>query len=652
MNKLRNYAQIYPNTSGQTMTVQAYSESMSLQNRAITLTPKSSRVWFYANELAKIYNFPSPVYAASAVNVTVGVVSFGGGLTGTLSSQGVLTGGDVQAYWSALGIASQNHPKVIIKTINGATNSPTSISDSGTAENTLDVETIGACCPTSNLTIILYIAPNSLTEFTNVLNYINNSPVVVNGTSYLPSIVSISWGLPEIYYGTYLTNINNILRTLSAKGVNICVASGDNGSSDGADGNNVDFPSSSPFVIACGGTSLVCPNLTYDASTSETAWSGSGGGVSAYFSKPDYQSALSTTSTKRVTPDIALNADPNTGVAFYIFGKWYIYGGTSIAAPTFAAYLAAVNATTFANTKLYTAPSTNFHDIKSGINGAFSAAIGYDNVTGLGSIVGNLLAPLLTTINVPVSKIQLNNTNPVLALGGTFQLVPTVTPTNATNQQLNWVSSNSAIIYVSNNGLVTGMKIGTALISAYTLDGSNVAATASVTVSKQVNITNIILDRTSYTLYTGTTYQIAANVLPSTAVPTIAWSSNNPRIAYVNQYGLLSGLSQGTATISVQSLNKQVTTSAQVTILTRNTKERFTTNAVTIPSTQSYILQLQNLPQIPANYTWTSTNPLVVVSSTGTVSTLSKSNIRSVVKLYNEKKELVDTCNFIFNAPI
>jgi len=356
MNKLRNYAQISPNISGEIMTVKAYVERMSLQRRTVTLTPKSARVWFYADELAKIYKFPKPVYAASTSNVTVGVVSFGGGLTGNVSSEGVLTDGDVQAYWTALGIAKQNHPKVIIKTINGAKNNPISIDDDGTAENTLDVETIGACCPTSNLTIILYIAPNSLAEFTNVLNYINTSPVVVVGTSYLPSIVSISWGLSEIYYGSHLANINNVLKSLSAKGVNVCVATGDYGSSNGTDSNNVDFPSSSPFVIACGGTSLICPNLTYDTETIETGWTGSGGGVSVYFNKPDYQSALST--SKRATPDIALNADPSTGVAFYIFKKWYIYGGTSVAAPTFAAYLAALNATTFATEGLYGAPST------------------------------------------------------------------------------------------------------------------------------------------------------------------------------------------------------------------------------------------------------------------------------------------------------
>ena len=131
MSKIRSYAK---------------PSNLSISNNTRGLVPKSSRDWFYANELAKIYNFPNP----SESNIVVGVISFGGGLLGTVSSQGVLTNGDVQAYWTALGIRKQ--PQVIIKTINGATNN--TMDENATCENTLDVETIGACCPTSKLTII------------------------------------------------------------------------------------------------------------------------------------------------------------------------------------------------------------------------------------------------------------------------------------------------------------------------------------------------------------------------------------------------------------------------------------------------------------------------------------------------------------------
>ena len=228
--------------------------------------------------------------------LVVAVVSFGGGLYGSVSNTGVLTNGDVQNYWLSIGILPANIPKVVIKTIDGATNSP-NVNDGGsTMENTIDVESIGACCPSSNLTIVLYIAPNSLNEFPILLNNI------LNISSYKPSVVSISWGAPEIYYSkSLLTTMNNLFATAVASGINITSASGDNGSNDGVGGSGsyCDFPSSSPNVISCGGTALTCSNLTYDNQTVETAWSSGGGAISSFFSKPSYQSAL--TGTKRHT---------------------------------------------------------------------------------------------------------------------------------------------------------------------------------------------------------------------------------------------------------------------------------------------------------------------------------------------------------------
>ena len=159
-----------------------------------TVDPAATgRSWFKATELASIYAFPSP----SSAKVVVGVISFGGGLFGTVNGAGILTGGDVQAYWAYCGIAPANMPTVVVVPIGGATNTP-STTDGATAENTLDVQTIGACCPTSNLTIIMYISPNTLAGFGNVFNYALNTAVTVNGLSVKPSILSVSWGAPEI----------------------------------------------------------------------------------------------------------------------------------------------------------------------------------------------------------------------------------------------------------------------------------------------------------------------------------------------------------------------------------------------------------------------------------------------------------------------
>ena len=170
------------------------------------LKPSAGVPYFNMNQVRTIYNIPAPI----RTNYVVGVVSFGGGLYGSVNSQGVLTNGDVQKYWSALGITSFNQPKVIVVPILGGRNVP-NINDGGsTMENTLDVQAIGAACPTSTLTIILYIAPNSLSAFPAMLNYMRTTNVTVNGVNYKPNLISCSWGAPEVYFPSSI--IANMLK--------------------------------------------------------------------------------------------------------------------------------------------------------------------------------------------------------------------------------------------------------------------------------------------------------------------------------------------------------------------------------------------------------------------------------------------------------
>jgi len=354
----------------------------------------NGRSWFTPIDLAKIYNFPN--IPANPPNVVIGVISFGGGLYGTLNPDtGILTDSDLQAYWSAIGIPINNHPKVIVKTVGGATNLPDLNDGGSTFENTLDVETIGGCYPSSKLTIVLYISPNSLDAITNVINY------AVSDT-LKPTVLSISWGSAEINYtNSQLSLINSALEAAANKGITICTATGDNGSSNGTLlPSCADFPSSSPFCTAVGGTKLISPLPVYNSNTIETAWSFGGGANSFFFSIPSYQQTKIGTraivsGTKRSVPDISSNADPDSGVFFYIggrlFGSFYIFGGTSVAAPTMAAFFALANKKTFANIKLYKAPQSCFHDISSGSNGAHKSVVGYDNCTGRGTINGKLL---------------------------------------------------------------------------------------------------------------------------------------------------------------------------------------------------------------------------------------------------------------------
>jgi kumamolisin len=191
-------------------------------------------------------------------------------------------------------------------------------------------------------------------------------------------------------------------------GITVCVASGDNGSSDGvaAGGDHVDFPASSPFALACGGTRLTAKGsgIQQEVVWNDGAQGGaSGGGISTVFAAAAWQSGLSavgtqgaeTALTMRGVPDVAGNADPETGYQVRIDGTNTVIGGTSAVAPLWAALIARINQTSgkaagYLNPQIYKSPQA-FRDITQGNNGDFKAAAGWDACTGLGSPNGPTL---------------------------------------------------------------------------------------------------------------------------------------------------------------------------------------------------------------------------------------------------------------------
>jgi kumamolisin len=159
-------------------------------------------------------------------------------------------------------------------------------------------------------------------------------------------------------------------------------------------------------VLGCGGTSLVSSNGVI---TSETVWNdgvdggASGGGYSTTFAQPTYQSAI-TGQTGRGVPDVAGDADPNTGYNILVDGQTGVIGGTSAVAPLWAGLIALLNQKLntrlgFINPAIYALPEPNngFNDITQGDNGTYSAGPGWDATTGLGSPIGTTLATLLAT---------------------------------------------------------------------------------------------------------------------------------------------------------------------------------------------------------------------------------------------------------------
>jgi kumamolisin len=197
------------------------------------------------------------------------------------------------------------------------------------------------------------------------------------------------------------TTTNQIAQQGASVGITFAASSGDSGSAQCSSSTGVSSPASGPNFVAVGGTSLtVNSNGNY---VSETAWSGSGGGVSIEFAEPSYQvGVVGASSSGRNVPDVAAVADPNTGDAFYFAGAWSgPIGGTSWSCPIWSALQTEINQRQngragLVNTRIYTAFKNNgynaFHDITSGSNGAFSAHTGFDNVTGIGTPMGYFLS--------------------------------------------------------------------------------------------------------------------------------------------------------------------------------------------------------------------------------------------------------------------
>ena len=224
-------------------------------------------------------------------------------------------------------------------------------------------------------------------------------------TRHGATIVSMSFGGSESASETGALG-DGIFAAGNAKGVSFTASSGDSGT-------GAQYPASSPYVTSVGGTTLnVQANGSY---INETAWSGSGGGLSAYEKTPAYQVGFNK-NKQRGIPDVAMVANPNTGVSMYdSFGYngqkgFFIVGGTSVAAPMFAGVLALANqgrtrTLKNADTQIYALAKAHytqdFHDITSGSNGSCgkicTASKGYDYVTGLGSPIANALVPALST---------------------------------------------------------------------------------------------------------------------------------------------------------------------------------------------------------------------------------------------------------------
>ena len=373
--------------------------------------PHAAGASFDPPEVARLYDFPPGLKGEGQC---IGIIELNDfdddhNPTGTGFSLS-----DLETYFSALGLPTPN-----VTAVGVASNDGTGANVPGTDANAdgevmLDIEVAGGVAPKANIAV--YFALNTDDGFLAALN------AALHDNVRKPSVISISWGSSEDSNTRQsLAAFNHALQDASALGVTVCCSSGDDGSSDirkvaDRDGSpHVDFPASSPFALACGGTKLVGAGTSI---TDETVWNdgrgATGGGVSNHFRRPAYQSTFHvpkspTGKRGRGVPDVAGDADPHTGYnVTLVGGDKEIIGGTSAVAPLWAGLIALLNESLakqgnppvgFVNPILYHLPasSSSFHDILNGNNdleglGKYTARSSWDPCTGLGSPNGKALA--------------------------------------------------------------------------------------------------------------------------------------------------------------------------------------------------------------------------------------------------------------------
>lgn len=342
---------------------------MELTRRSI-VQPRSRQTPLTAGQVATAYHFPT----GDGTGYTAGIIELGGGYNRAQLEEAL----------KALGCQISQVTDVLIGDGSNTPDGP----NGADGEVQLDIEIFAAIA--SGAEIRVYFAGNTDTDF---LDALKQATLECDG-------VSISWGASENQWdGSTMDAFEAVIKQARANGVPVFVAAGDSGSQDSSgSGNQTDFPASAPSAIGCGGTRLtITPG---GERSSETVWddsdtrSATGGGVSKHF-------------PGRQVPDIAGNADPDTGYEVDIDGQGYVIGGTSAVAPLMLGLHAllweAVGGATFDLSNLIATNPQACYDVTVGDNGGYRAGPGRDDVTGWGvPDGGKLLAALQSGIPAPV----------------------------------------------------------------------------------------------------------------------------------------------------------------------------------------------------------------------------------------------------------
>jgi len=350
------------------------------------LTPDHA---FTPVELAALYNFPPDLDGRGQ---TIGIVELGGGYDETT----------LAAYFRKL---NRPVPGITWVSVDGAKNE---VSDPNGADGEvqLNIEGAGAVAPAAK--IVVYFCPNTAQGFIHAI------AAATHDGAHHPSVLSVSWGGPEPTWSRdTMTSMNAELKSASDRGITVLASSGDHGLTDGMSNGQpaVDFPASSPWVTAVGGSHL---SASSSAIESESIWGdggkiSSGRGVSTIFDRPPWQAGINAPKNTqgfggRALPDLVADASPSTGYQVEVDGQIMVVGGTGASTPLWAGFIALLNQGLghnigFFNEKLYTklGPASVFRKVEQEASQSTAApsASGWSPLTGWGSPDGHKLLEAL-----------------------------------------------------------------------------------------------------------------------------------------------------------------------------------------------------------------------------------------------------------------
>ena len=333
--------------------------------------------WTVPN-LCTAYNWPSGMPGGSVI----AIVELGGGWVQS----------DMDSFFQSNG---QPTPSIIDVSVDGTQNTPNQSGAAGDDdyEVALDIQVSGAA----------YYAATGKAAAIRMYWSQDIGTAVSKATADGCEVCTISWGSDEANWGlTAAQQMESTAASATSGGMTVFAASGDNDSSDGGKTPaNVDCPSSCPHVVGCGGTRKTSSSETvWNDDPGETKGEGTGGGYSTIFPVQSFQIGAPPAPAKtkygsgRMVPDVCADADPNTGYNVFVHGSATVVGGTSAVAPLYAGLFAAFGTKLGFVTPALWQNQKAFHDITVGSNGFYSAAVGPDPCSGIGTPIANQVAAL------------------------------------------------------------------------------------------------------------------------------------------------------------------------------------------------------------------------------------------------------------------